>query len=179
MSDKSGLEEYQEALARANADRRDASTSTPHRPRGIALGLLGLVVLALSLGVVFYDWYRQANDIPASGTIVAIQNRDLDVTFMDASGVRLTAHVFKYAREPLPQVGEQRDILYLEGLNSDGTVSAWDPKAPPMSPIVWFIAVAGLGVLAAGVLEFSGRAPWRYAVWLDERSVGTSPGGDQ
>ncbi|GAB1824335.1 hypothetical protein [Herbidospora sp. RD11066] len=160
-----GLAEHQE-------DHRAASTSAPDRRRGIALGLLGLVVLALGLGVVFADQYRRANDVPASGTIVDIQRRTLSVVFTDASGTRLVADVHPSAREPSPRVGDRRDIVYLPGVYSDGRVSAWDASTPPMGAFPWIIAVVGLGVLAVAALEFSGRAPWKDAVTLDERSIG-------
>ncbi|WP_061289261.1 hypothetical protein [Herbidospora cretacea] len=179
MDGRSGLEEYQEALAPANADRGATSTPVPPRVRGIAIGLLGLIALALGLGVILYDQYRQANDLPASGTIVEVHRRSVIVAFTSAEGTPLLGDMQQHAREPAPRVGDRQDILYLPGVHADGMVSAFDPTAPASDPAFWFVTALGVVILAVGALEFSGRAPWKNVVWLDERSIGAPRPADR
>lgn len=179
MDGRSGLEEYQEALARANADRHAPSTPVPPRVRGIAIGLLGLIALALGLGLILYDAYRQANDLPASGTIVEVHRRSVIVAFTSAEGTPLLGDLSEYAQEPAPRVGDRQDIRYLPGVYSDGMVPAFDPKAPSRAPALWFVTALGLVILTVGALEFSGRAPWKDVVWLDERSIGAPRPADR
>ncbi|WP_433412239.1 hypothetical protein ACQP1V_24985 [Microtetraspora malaysiensis] len=178
-SKKTGLEEYQEALARANANVRAARAPVfgHHRPRGIAVVLLGLVFLVGSLAIFYFEWYGPTYGKPAFGTIVKVEGRGIHVAFTSAEGVHETGYVQNFAQNPPPYVGEKRDILYLDWWKSAGRVDAWDPRVPRGLAFPLIFTLIGLGSLVAGVIEFSGRAPWRKAVWLDERSVRSSAAG--
>ncbi|MGI5488516.1 hypothetical protein [Microtetraspora malaysiensis] len=176
-SKKTGLAEYQEALARANANanvRAAPASVFVQRSRGIAIALLGLAFLVLSLTIFYFEWYGPTHGKPASGTIVKVEGHGISVAFTSAEGVHETGYVQKFVTNPPPYVGEKRDILYLDWWRSDGRVDAWDPRVPPVLGFPLIFSLGGLGALAAGVMEFSGRAPWRDAVWLDERSVRSS-----
>ncbi|WP_062430419.1 hypothetical protein [Herbidospora daliensis] len=163
-----GLAEYHEALAKVNAEARDVRPPAHHRPRGIAIVLLGLFFLGGAAAGFYVDWYGPTYGRPATGTISAIEGRMMYVAFTTADGVLKVGSTKKL---PEARLGEQRKILYLVSGSSPDQVNIWNPDIPPTMTLAVIFAFAGLGAVATGFIEFSGRAPWRYAVWLDERSI--------
>nr|WP_062336497.1 hypothetical protein [Herbidospora sakaeratensis] len=166
-----GLAEYHEALAKVNAGARAVRSPTHHRPKGIAIGLLGLFVLGMAAAFFYANWYGPTYGRPATGTITAVEGRTMYVAFTTSDGVLKVGSTKKL---PHARVGEQREILYVVTGSSPGEVGIWNPDVPPTMTFPVIIALVGLGVVAAGLLEFSGRAPWRGAVVLDETSIVTA-----
>ncbi|WP_066366725.1 hypothetical protein [Herbidospora mongoliensis] len=163
-----GLAEYQRALAKAKEQPPAAPSSVNHRARGIAIALLGLAFVLIAGAGFYSDWYGPTYGRSTTGTVAEVEGRTMYVTFTTAEGVPQVGSTKKF---PGARVGEQREILYLEGSPSTGVVDIWNPEIPPSMPLSIMFALAGLGAVAAGVMEFSGRAPWRDAVVLDEASI--------
>ncbi|WP_062356480.1 hypothetical protein [Herbidospora yilanensis] len=166
-----GLAEYHEALAKANESGRETPSSMSHRVRGVLIGLMGLVILAAAAFFLYDEWYGPTYGKPATGTVVEIEYRKVYVEFTPAGGVPQVGFVYIPRGEPLPKAGEPFEIRYLEGSAPGGIVGVWTTDEP--SPIAWpvIMTLLALGALAAGAMEFSGRAPWHDAVVLDERSI--------
>ncbi|TKK87766.1 hypothetical protein FDA94_16450 [Herbidospora galbida] len=163
-----GLAEYHEALAKAKESARVAPSSVSHRVRGAAAMVFALLFLLGAAAMFYGDWYAPTHGTPATGTITEVGGRGMQVAFTTAEGVPQTGSTETVSGA---RVGGQLEILYMEGPPSTEVVQVWNAATPPSLGLAVISSLVGLIALAVGLVEFSGRAPWRDAVVLDETSI--------
>jgi hypothetical protein len=132
--------------------------------RKVAGSLLVAIALACAVGAVVT--YREATALRDHGTLVAgmvtevhSESRDkyVVVTFPDARGDVVAAHVDNYLWDPSPQVGDRPRLVY-DRANPTGNVA--DARLGPDFGAVWAAAVGAVLAATLAAPTWSGRLDW-------------------